>query len=356
MDVTALRAYLDERAAKDEFSGVVRIERADGDPVFEEAHGLASRTWQVANTPGTRFDCASVTKLFTAVATLQQVQAGAFDLDTSAIGYLGLAGTSIVPEVTPYHLLTHTSGIADDADEEAGEAYEDVFVDRPTYSIRETSDIVPTFADKPPNFPPGQGCRYCNCAYVVLGLMIERATGLPYREYVVANVFRPAGMARSGFFRMDGVEPDVAEGIDPLLGDDGTVTGWRRNIYSYPPIGDPAGGAHVTAADLLSFHRALRGGLLLDGPKTDAVLSSKEDKHPSATGVHRTGFGFEFHETAAGVATYWKEGSNMGVSAMLRHYPTHGLTVAILANRQDAAWDPVDTIDRMLLGGDGHLD
>ena len=355
MDVSELGAYLEERTAADEFSGVVRIERA-GDAVFEEAYGLASRRWRVPNSPGTRFDCASVTKLFTAVATLQQVQAGAFGLDTSTIGYLGLAGTAIVPEVTPYHLLTHTSGIADDADEEAGELYEDVFRDLPTYSIRETSDILQTFANKPPNFPPGQGCRYCNCSYVLLGLMVERATGLPYREYVGANVFDPAGMDRSGFFRMDGVEPEVAEGTDPVVDGDGTVTGWRRNIYSYPPIGDPAGGAHVTAADLLSFHRALREGRLLDLPRTDAMLTSKEDKHETPTGVHRTGFGFEFHETAAGVATYWKEGSNVGVSAMLRHYPAEDLTVAILANREDAAWDPVDTIDAMILGADGHLD
>ena len=356
MDAAAVERYLDDLAATDAFTGVVRIERGDGDLVAERAYGLASRTWGIANTPDTRFDCASVTKLFTAVATLQQVQAGAFDRDTSTVGYLELMGTAIVPEVTPYHLLTHTSGIADDADEEAGESYEAVFADLPNYSIVETADILQTFAHKQPNFAPGEGCRYCNCSYVLLGLMVERASGVPYREYVTTEVFAPAGMERSGFFRRDLVEPDVAEGIDPVVDEDGAVTAWRRNIYAYPPVGDPAGGAHVTAADLLSFRRALRDGRLLDPHHTQAMLTSKEDKHTTPTGVHRTGFGFEFHETAAGVATSWKEGSNAGVSAMLRHYPGHDLTVAILANQEDAAWDPVDAIDRILLGEDGHLD
>jgi CubicO group peptidase (beta-lactamase class C family) len=68
-----------------------------------------------------RFGSASITKVFTAVATLQFIEGGAFDLDTSAIEYLGLDGTGISTAVTPYHLLTHTSGIADDAGEEAGE-------------------------------------------------------------------------------------------------------------------------------------------------------------------------------------------------------------------------------------------
>ena len=144
---------------------------------MHEAYGYASRTWGVPMTLETRLDTASITKLFTAVATLQLVERGAFALDTSVIGYLGLEGTGIAPAVTPYRLLTHTSGIADDADEEAGERYEDLFRQRPNYSVIETADYLPQFVGKPPNFAPGEGCRYCNVGYVLLGLMIERAMG-----------------------------------------------------------------------------------------------------------------------------------------------------------------------------------
>ena len=88
-----------------------------GEQIFAAAYGYANRACRTPCTLDTRFDTASVTKLFTAVAALQQIERGAFALETSAIGYLGLTGTTISPDVTAYHLLTHTSGIADDADE-----------------------------------------------------------------------------------------------------------------------------------------------------------------------------------------------------------------------------------------------
>ena len=120
MDAVALDAELSMLADARSFSGVVRVD-GPGGPWFAQAYGLASYSWGVPCSLHTRFDTASITKLFTAVATLQQIEAGAFDLDTSVIDYLGLSGTQISPDVTTYHLLTHTSGIGDDADEEAGE-------------------------------------------------------------------------------------------------------------------------------------------------------------------------------------------------------------------------------------------
>src|SRR5215203_2461371 len=210
-DLTTFETRLAQLAADDRFSGAVTA-TSRGEQILAVAHGYANRAWKAPCRLDTRFDIASITKLFTAVATLQLVERGEFELGTSVVDYLELAGTAISPAVTPYHLLTHTSGIADDADEEAGERYEDLFVAEPNYSFTETADQVRHFVTKPPNFPPGQGCRYCNGSYLLLGLMVERATQAQYREYVGANVFGPAGMTRSGFFRMDVVEPDVAEG------------------------------------------------------------------------------------------------------------------------------------------------
>ena len=171
----AVEALLREVEAGGRFSGVVGVTQGDQELLLD-AFGYASRTWSIPATVETRFDSASITKLFTAVATLQLVEEDAFALDTSVIGYLGLEDTGISPAVTPYHLLTHTSGTADDADEEAGERYEDIFLERPNYSVGETADYLPQFVGKPPNFAPGEGCRYCNVGYVLLGLMIERAT------------------------------------------------------------------------------------------------------------------------------------------------------------------------------------
>lgn len=345
LDLRPVEARLRELEAAGRFSGVVEVRRGDHD-VLSGAFGYASRTWDIPMAPEMRFDSASITKVFTAVATLQLVESGAFDLETSAIEYLELDGTGISTAVTPYHLLTHTSGIADDADEEAGERYEDLFRERPNYGLVDTADFLPQFVGKPPNFPPGTGCRYCNAGYLLLGLMIERASGESFRQYVTDHVFGAADMASAGFFRMDVVEPHVAEAVEPIEDDEGRVIGWRRNIYSYPPVGGPDGGAYVTVEDLLRFHAAVTEGRLL-GPVLTADLLSPKERHSTRDGrTHMMGFGFEFDTDPDGfVRSYWKEGANVGTSGILQHYPAQNLTVAILAVGEDAAWEPSNAID-----------
>ena len=351
LSLERITALLHELEAAGEFSAAVAVKQGDQE-LLTGAFGFASRTWTIPATLETRFDTASITKLFTAVGILQLVEHGAFALDTSVTRYLGLEATGISPDVTPYHLLTHTSGIADDADEEAGERYEDLFIDRPNYAVVETADYLPQFVGKPPTFPPGEGCRYCNVGYVLLGLLIERATGSTYRSYIAERVFVPAGMRHSGFFRMDVVEPNVAEGVEAIAGEDGATVGWRRNIYSYPPVGGPDGGAHVTVGDLLRFHRAVTEGRLL-GPALTAELLTPKVRHSArGAGSHLMGFGFEFETDADEVVRcYWKEGVNVGVSGILRHYPTHDVTVAVLAVGENAAWGPIRAIDDALRQG-----
>jgi len=332
-------------AAHDAFSGCAVATRG-GEEVFAEAYGYANRAWRAPCTLDTRFDTASITKLFTAVATLQLIEQGAFALDTSTVGYLTLDGTTISPDVTPYHLLTHTSGIADDADEEAGERWEDLFINSPTYAFTEIAHHLPHFVNKPQNFAPGQGSRYCNAGYLLLGMMIEKATGTGYREYVQANVFERAGMAGSAFLRMDVVEPDVAEGVEAIKDGDELV-GWRRNIFAYPPIGDPAGGAYATARDLVTFHRALAGGKLLGPELTAEMLRPHEVWQRDGDRTFINGYGFMFRVEGGRVHSYWKEGVNVGVSGMLRHYPDQDVTLAILGVGEDAVWHHVNTFNQV---------
>ena len=331
---------LDEFLAEQQFSGVVLVRRGPT-TVYEAANGVATPRWGIPNTLDTRFDTASITKLFTSAAVLHLVGKGELDLETSIHHYVDLEGTTISPDVTLLHLLTHTSGIADDADEEAGEKYEDLFLEKPNYAIIETADFLPQFAHKEPLAAPGVECRYCNVGYVLAGLAIERVTGQPYRQYVFDEVFVRAEMLDSGFYDRREAAPRVAEGWDLI---DGV---WRSNIYSYPPIGSPDGGAHVTASDLVRFIQAVRGGDLLNAEFTTEFLLPQVE-HDEATWY---GFGLEFDMNEDGtVRSYYKDGINPGASGIVRHYLEEGLDIVVLSNTEEGAWPVIQELDERLGG------
>jgi CubicO group peptidase (beta-lactamase class C family) len=343
IDTAAIHTHLDDRAARDLFSGVVRITR-DGQELFSGTYGYANRAWLVPTTLDTRFDLASVTKLFTTIVALQTVEEGLLDLDTRAVEFLGLSGTQIHADATLHHFLTHTSGIADDADEEAGEDYAEVWKTHISYLVRSTESHLPQFVDRPGNFPPGQGCRYNNAGFILAGLMVERATGTPFRERVQTHVFDRAGMTDSGFFSMDVVTPRVAEGADLVDGQ------WVRNIYSYPPVGSPDGGAHSTVVDLERFMAAAQRGDLLGPDLTSKFFTPQVLHHVDEHGPLHYGYGLEFSYDPddGGLMFYEKEGINAGVSAVLRHYPDSEITLVMLSNMEDGIWDSRRHIDSLL--------
>lgn len=348
--IDELTTYFQTLEAQDKFSGVALITQGDTE-LFVGAYGYASRAWKVKNTLDMRFDTASITKLFTAVATLQLIDQGRLAFDTSAIDFLGLAGTAIAKEVTVYHLLTHTSGIADDADEEAGESYEAVWQHKPNYAVTETIDFLPQFAYKPANFPPGQGCRYCNCGYVLLGLLIEKASGLSYRDYVQQHIFTLAGMTSSAFLHKGQVHENMAEGCDPILNEAEQIIGWKKNIYAFPPIGSPDGGAYVTAGDLTRFLHAVQAGKLLSPTLTAAFLKPHVYYRASKQWTIHYGYGLVFYLDEAGqVVSYHKEGINVGVSGMVRYFPAQDTTVVLLSTLAEGVWEPMGKIHEMIVG------
>lgn len=352
MNVTGvLDRYFQELEEQDKFSGVVLITQGKSQ-LYAGAYGYASRPWRIRNTLGMRFDTASITKLFTSVATLQLIDQGSLAFDTSVIDFLELDGTEISKEVNVFHLLTHTSGIGDDCEEEDGEKYEDLWKTKPNYSVTATADFLPQFIHKPPNFPPGQGCRYCNCSFVLLGLMIEKVTGTTYRDYVRQSIFARAGMVHSDFFRMDQAHENVAQGCDPFRDEKDNVVGWKKNIYSFPPIGSPDSGAYVTADDLDRFLRAVKAGELLSPELTGAFLTPQAHYREMDGWTMMYGYGLWFYvDKSDKVVCYQKEGINAGVSSLIRHFPDQDINVVILSNIVSGVWQPVWKIHEMVIAG-----
>jgi CubicO group peptidase (beta-lactamase class C family) len=343
--------YFQELENQEKFSGAVLITQGKSH-LYAQTFGYASRKWGVRNTLETRFDTASITKLFTAVATLQLIDQELLSFDTAVIDFLELKDTTISREVNVFHLLTHTSGIGDDVEEEDGENYEDLWKTRPNYMVRETADFLPQFIHKAPNFPPGQGCRYNNCAFILLGMVIEKISGLTYRDYVRNSIFARAEMDQSGFYPIDRVYENIAEGCDPIRNEEGIISGWKKNIYSYPPIGSPDSGALVTVGDLDRFLRAVQAGKLISPELAADFLTPQVKYRESDMWITMYGYGLMFYLDKSGrLICYQKDGINAGVSGIIRHFPEWDINVVLLSNMENGVWEPIWKVHELLVGG-----
>jgi CubicO group peptidase (beta-lactamase class C family) len=175
---------------------------------------------------------------------------------------------------------------------------------------------------------------------------------MKYRDYVRQSIFARAGMLSSDFFRMDRVHENVAEGNDPIRDDAGQIVGWKKNIYSYPPIGSPDGGAHVTVKDLDRFLRAVKAGELLSPALTEAFFTPQVHHRALENGVEKYGYGLEFLvDQADQVVFYEKQGINAGVSGLIRHYPEKDLNVILLSNMENGVWELARKIHETMVAG-----
>ncbi len=343
--------YLRDLEAVNRFSGAVLISRGD-ENILLNSYGYADRSWMIKNNTNTRFNTASMTKLFTAAAILRLIDQGLISLETKAIKFLGLKKSAISPDVNIFHLLTHTSGIADDCEEEDGEDYEDLWKSKPNYSVQDTADFLPQFIYKKRNFEPGEKSRYCNCSFILLGLIIEKVTGLSYREYVNKNIFAALGMEKTDFLRLDGAHDNMAVGYYPVsIGDPENVI-WRTNIYSFPPVGSPESGAYSTVNDLHIFLKKIQNGSLLSKELIAEFLSPHVHYRDGDDYTWKYGYVFKFMINKKGdIVSYRKGGINRGVCAMMIYYPRNDINFIILSNLDNAAWEPVKRIDKMILSG-----
>ena len=320
---------------EEDFSGACLLKTAD-DILLAEARGLANRDWQIPNAIDTPFESASVTKTFTAAAVLLAVKEGLLKLDDKITEIIDLSGTKIPADVTIEQLMNHTSGIADDAEEEAGEDYSDLYITKPCYSVRTCADLLPGFVHKEPNFKAGTDVRYNNCAFVLLALAVEKLTGVDYHGFVTRRIFAVCGMEHSGFFHKDEPGHAVAEGYFTVTDEAGNVK-WKKNIFSHPPIGTADGGAYTTVGDLDKFFRAIQAGTLLNRYYSDLFLQphnvlTRPHTRPIPHGIWRTGYAFEFIEDADTVFCIYKEGGDHGVDAIFSYFPPLDLSLNILAN------------------------
>ena len=285
--LAAVKEYGRQTSEAGEFSGVILVAQ-NGIPLFEQAYGYADQEKKIPNRVDTKFNIGSINKSFTGLAIRQLVAGKKVSLDDPIGKFLpDYPNKDAAAKVTVRHLLDMTSGV--------GDFFGDRYEATPKEKIRSLEDYLPLFADKPLEFEPGARERYSNGGYIVLGLIIEKASGTDYYTYVRDHIFNPAGMNDSASFEKDAAVPNRALGYVR----DGSS--WKPNYETLPGRGSSAGGGYSTARDLLKYTIALAEGTIAGAPEE-----------------MRGGLGIA--------------GGAPGINAVLEWDPKSGYVVAVMSN------------------------
>jgi CubicO group peptidase (beta-lactamase class C family) len=317
------------------FPGVVSVDRG-GRVEFAQAYGLADRAHQVPNTVATQFGVASGTKGLTALTVVSLISDGALTLGTTARSVLGTDLPLIGDDVTVEHLLAHRSGIGDYLDEEAGGDISGYVLTVPAHELATTEQYLAVLDGYPAKFAAGGRFSYCNSGYVVLALIAERVSGVPFGDLVNQRVCLPASMPGTGFLRSDELPGRAAVGYLPL----DSVS--RTNVFHLPVLGSGDGGIYTTVADVSSLWRALFGGQIVPSHWVHEMVRARSDV-PSES--MRYGLGFWLAASGDSVMLI---GGDPGVSFRSVHDPRSALTHTVISNHSKGAWPITRRLDELL--------
>lgn len=300
------------------FSGVVYVAKG-AKPVYARTFGLASKTWNMPNRLDTRFNLASITKMFTAVAVAQLVEQGKLSF-SDTVGHVlpDYPNTEVAQKVTLHQLLSHTSGLIG--------ARAMAEKNPQPQKARTVGEMLKQFVSEPLSFPPGQRFDYSNAGYILLGAVIEKASGQSYYDYVRDHVFKPAGMRDTDFYELDAEPRSLATGF--MDGPGGTRL---SNIFDLDLKGSPAGGAYSTGPDMARFHAALTGHRLLRGDTLERLWTGVTDE-PGRGSKYAYGASVALYN---GTRLVSHGGGWKGVTNHFDMYPDLGYTVVVLSNYDD---------------------
>ena len=261
--------------------GAVLVAR-DGDGVLRLAAGTADTATGRPMRPDLRFRAGSVTKTFVATVTLQLVGEGALSLDDTVERWL----PGLVPggaAISVRQLLDHTSGLFDYT--------EDPRILAPYLAGNldfrwQPRQLVRIGVSHPPLFPPGAAWSYSNTGYVLVGLIIEAATGHRLETELRRRVFRPLGLDATSFATGSAIDGAHAHGYTDLGSGLADITGLSQS-WAWA-----AGAVVSTADDLATFVGALLGGRLL----SPALMAEMQQTVP--LGVPGEGYGLGLWRTS----------------------------------------------------------
>jgi CubicO group peptidase (beta-lactamase class C family) len=287
------------------FSGSILIARG-GQVLVSEGYGMADLEHEAPNTPQTKYRLGSVTKQFTAMLVMQLQEKGMLSVDDPLTKYIPDYPNG--EKITIHHLLTHTSGIPN-------------FTSFPDYQETMTLPSPPEksierFKDKPLDFEPGEKFSYSNSGYILLGYIIEKATGRSYEDLLRERILQPLGMDDTGYDHTETVLKNRASGY--AIGADELI----NCSYLDMTIPHAAGALYSTVEDLYKWDRALYADKLVGKASLEMMFTPFKGNYAYGWGV-REESGRKIIAHAGGIN---------GFVTMISRYVNDDAVVIVLSN------------------------
>lgn len=323
------RAVEAQRASQ-KIPGLALAVCKNGQLIKASGYGLANVELDAKVTPDTIFQTGSVGKQFTAMAVMMLVEEGKIGLDDKISKYIP-ESPQTWSKVTVRNLLTHTSGIADYGAEENTMAKGAIDF-RKDYT---EEDLVKAFSTMPMDFAPGDKWKYSNTGYVLLGVIIHRATGKFYGDFLQERIFRPLGMSSTRIISETDIVPHRSSGYRLLKGE------LKNQEWVSPTLNTTADGAlYTNVLDLAKWDAALYQRKFLKPASYDAMWTPVTLNNGN---TYPYGFGWCV-KTQAGYHIVEHDGAWQGFTMSIARFLDQGLTVVVMTNLDENNSNPAKIV------------
>jgi len=300
----------------------------DGRTIKAQGYGFANIELKAPATKDTVYEIGSNTKQFTAAAIMMLVEEGKVRLEDPITKYFPEAPQTW-RGITIRHLITHTSGIQNHV---AVPRWLDVFRTNLAFETTPTrDDLLKMFFKLPLEFQPGETWAYDNTGYYLLGIVIEKASGKSYWQFLDERIFKPLGMTATRSTDPQPIVPNRASGYE-----------WKNDHFEnrpvlLPAIGFSAGSLLSTVEDTVKWDGALYGEKLLKKSSLDQMWTATMAKD-GADAPFNYGFGW-FIDSYHGHRLVQHSGGTPGFSSVIYRFLDDKLTIIILTNHSDRIVD-----------------
>src|SRR5215813_9193372 len=303
--------YVKAEMTRQKIPGVSIAVVRDGEVVKAQGYGLSNVELNVAATQDTVYQSGSVGKQFTATLVMMLVEAGTMNLDDHISKYIPDA-PAIWKDITLRHLLTHTSGISN-------RIYSQINM-RQDYSEDELVEKIAAF---PLDFQPGEKWNYSNSGYVMLGILIHKATGRFYGDLLRERIFAPLGMSTAHIINEADIVPNRAAGYRLVKGE------LKNQEWVSPALNTTADGSlYLTVQDMAKWDAALYTDKLLRRSSLDMMWTPVKLNDGK---TQQYGFGWGFGN-ARGHRIIEHGGAWQGFTTYIARYVDDKLTIIVLTN------------------------